>query len=178
MTMKYNAVFFTVIILILASCEKYKDVPGDPNNPLLQRPYCNDPAGVNYNWDFPGKPDNATCIYPADVFVGNYTYTDSIYDASQSFIRAQVLNLNVSSSGQEKIAISGFCPGSSISLTASRRLRADADTVVGFGQLLCRPTDTVTGAISRPDITGSVLFDFTVISDTGLNYHRGSAVKQ
>ena len=176
--MKHKAGYFLVAaILIFASCKKWKDTPG-ATSPLLNRPYCNDPTAVNYNWDFPGKPDNSVCFYPTDVFKGNFIYTDSIYDGSQKFIREQVLNLTVSTSSRYKMTVSGFCGTGSISFTATRQLRADVDTVVGYGQLLCRPKDTITGNIDRTDVTGPVIFDLTVNTDTGLTYHRGSAIRQ
>ena len=176
--MKYKAGYFLVaVILILASCKKWKDTPGN-TSPLLNRPYCNDPTAVNYNWDFPGKPDNSVCFYPTDVFKGNFIYTDSIYDGAQNFIRSQVLNLVINSSSRSKMTIAGFCSSGNLSFTATRQLRADADSVVGYGQLLCRPTDTITGNINRASLTDPIVFDLTVNTDTGVSYHRGSAVRQ
>jgi hypothetical protein len=84
----------------------------------------------------------------------------------------------------------GFCgPTDSLRFTSERTgLNASADTTIqatdttlGFGQYFCRIQDTLSGSVSRPqnDTTNSYLFiNFTVVSDTGVNFHRGTAVKQ
>src|ERR1043165_6289024 len=76
--------YFSLIILSLAlvmgfafSCKKWQD-PAPKEDPRLTRPYCNDPEAVNYNWDFPGKPDNSVCFYPSDLFAGTYTFWDTV----------------------------------------------------------------------------------------------------
>ena len=172
-------VIFAAAMLVFASCTKYKDTPGDPNNPLLNRPYCNDPEGVNYNWDFPGKPDNTTCLYPTDVFRGEYVYTDSIYDGSQKFLRSEVRDISMTASSKTKLIIAGLCASSSLTFTASRRLRADADTIsFAYGQPFCRAQDTLSGAINRPNLSGPVSFNLIVGTDTGTFYHRGAAVRK
>jgi len=57
-------------------------------------------------------------------------------------------------------------------------LRADVDTLIGYGQLLCRPQDTLTGYISRRvEDVSQFQFNLTVASDTDVIYHRGSALK-
>ena len=166
------------LVLTFVSCKKYEDKTG-PTDPRLVKPYCNDPQAVNYNWDFPGTPDNNTCVYPTDVFKGEYTYTDSIYDANSKLVLHQTLQLTFIPSTKTKLFVAGLCPTGALSFTASRRLRADADTTVGIGQLFCRTEDTVSGYISRENIVDApIRFSLTVNSDTGIFTHRGSAIKR
>src|ERR1043165_5567011 len=99
--------YFSLIILSLAlvmgfafSCKKWQD-PAPKEDPRLTRHYCNDPSAVNYNWDFPGKPDNSVCFYPADLFAGTYMFYDTV-SASQSdlYLSADSLVLNISKISQ------------------------------------------------------------------------------
>lgn len=176
-----------VIILLLgiAACSKSEDPsaprPGDLNN----RFYCNDPEAVNYNWGFPGTPDSALCYYPSDVYAGTYTFTDSVYNGDNSLDSARSLTtyiLNFIPLNKKTLAIIGFCGTmDTLHLTVDRvSLLTTIDTVAGFGQTFCRMQDTVSGTVlnSRLDSTENLMFDFTVTSDTAINYHRGTAYKQ
>jgi hypothetical protein len=168
-----------LLIVLMVSCKKYVDKPG-ATDPRLDRPYCNDPEAVNFNWDFPGKPDNSICVYPADVFVGNYDYYDSVYDANNVLVKEQTFALAITASSHFKIQVAGFCPTGAITFTAGRRLRADADSTVPGGQILCRDVDTLAGSFYKEQINAEVpiLFNLTVTSDTGLNVHRGRAIRR
>jgi len=71
---------FFIIIACLSSilgCTKWTDTQ-NASDPRLTQKYCNDPFAVNYNWGFPGIPDNSTCVFPSDVYVGTYVFHDSI----------------------------------------------------------------------------------------------------
>ena len=162
------------------ACKKYTDEPGQYDS-RLSRKYCNDPLAVNFNRDFPGTPDNSVCYYPADVYKGQYTFIDSIYSGNNILMAEVPLVLNFSASSQTRLTLSGFCGsgGSSITLTANRQLRANADTTVGTGQLLCRSKDTVSGYISQLAGDSTKLhFFFTVVSDTGVAFHQGTGYRQ
>ena len=170
-----------IILLLAASCEKYEDVPGQ-SDPRLSRKYCNDPEAVNFNRDFPGTADNSVCFYPADAFAAQYSFIDSIYDGGNKLLAEVPLLLTISADSRTKMSMTGFCPGSTnpIKLTANQQLRAFVDTTVLNGQLLCRVKDTLSGYISQktPGDTLRLKLTFTVVSDTGLNYHEGTAYRQ
>ncbi len=169
----------TVAVLVF-SCAKYKDPA--PRNLGLTNPYCNDPAAVNYNWGFPGKPDNTVCLYPCDFFRGIYTYYDSVY-RDTLFLYADSFTMTIDTLSHTKISVLGFCNGGNrFTATASPTYTATVDTTVGdstvlhLGQLLCRPNDTLTGTITR-DLIDSNLFrvNLQIVSDTGISIHVGSA---
>lgn len=186
--LRWSAGLLPVFLLLafLGACDKWEDpAPGD--HPELNKPYCNDPEAVNYNWGFPGKPDNSVCIYPSDVFKGTYSFRDSVYRPDGSFDSLGSLityTLQIHALTRQKIAITGWCssPADSIRLTADRFFRATVDTLGGLaqGQTMCRIQDTLTtGSLTRAISNDTfVTVDFTVVSDTGVRFHRGTAVKQ
>lgn len=167
-------------LLGAASCEKYKDEPGG-TDPRLNRKYCNDPEAVNFNRDFPGTPDNSVCFYPADAYEGQYIFVDSIYSGAKVLQAQRTLTLTFTAEDKNKVIATGFCAGggNGISFTANRQLRASADTTIVKGQALCRPKDTVSGYIlqSLSDST-RLRFFLTVVSDTGVTLHEGTAYRQ
>lgn len=179
---------YAALLLLAAgfsACEKWKDAT-PPDNPALNKPYCNDPEAVNYNWDFPGRPDSTACIYPSDVFLGTYSYRDSLYRIDGSFDSAgsQITYLlTFHRLDRKRLAVTGWCGGTdSIHLTANRYFKSSADTTasVGTGQLFCRVLDTLSGSVSHkyPGNDSFLLVNFQVVSDTGTIMHRGTAVKQ
>ena len=168
---------------IFLSCAKWKDPK--PINLGLTNPYCNDPAAVNYNWGFPGKPDNTVCFYPTDLFKGSYMFHDSVYKDTL-FIRYDSFIMTITALSQTKISVAGFCSnGNQITLTAGPTYIATVDTTEGdsltinLGQKLCRIQDTVSGTISKDRIDSTLLHvSLQVVSDTGISTHFGSARKQ
>lgn len=165
--------------MLLSSCQKYKDTPGK-TDPRLSRHYCNDPTAVNFNRDFPGIADNSVCVYPADVFAGNYAFVDSIFDGSQQLLRQIPMSLRFTAIDHSRFYITGFCPaGGQQNFTTSRSLLASADTTVGSGQILCRQTDTLSGNVFQTlGDTTKVQFSLVVVTDTGISYHQGTAYRQ
>lgn len=180
------ACLFLVILCILISCQKYKD-PTPTNDARLTNRYCNDPAAVNYNVGFPGKPDNTICIYPSDVFTGTYIFRDSVFHTSDNiflFYDSVVISINPASY-PSKISLTGICnSGGVLKLTASPTYLATVDTTIGDetvinrGQPLCRLQDTVSGTIFRDRIDTTLLhITLQVASDTGMTTHIGDARK-
>jgi hypothetical protein len=178
-------------VLVFFACKKWEDPkgPGDPR--IDERTYCNDPEAVNYNWNFPGKPDNTTCFYPTDIFKGTYLFTDSIYSSDNVFDSARSVGsftLRLVPIDKYRFTVSGFCGlADSLKFTAERatyRANADStinvsDTTFDYGQYFCRVQDTISGFLfrNRNDST-RLMIEFVVRSDTGLNFHRGTAIKQ
>jgi hypothetical protein len=178
------------MVSAFAACKKWQDPQPVDDPRISSRRFCNDPEAVNYNWDFPGKPDNTLCFYPSDLFKGTFSFKDSIYSATNVFDSAgsqvtyllQFLPLD-----KNRFVVIGFCPGDSLHFTAERvtySAHADttiqtSDTTFSYGQFFCRQLDTLTGTFtrSRTDSTG-IYIDLKVVSDTGINYHRGTAIKQ
>ena len=173
-----SAVFF--------SCAKWHDPA--PKNLNLTNPYCNDPAAVNYNWGFPGKPDNSVCFYPYSLFVGNYMYYDSMY-RDTLFLGADSFMISIvgTDTSHTRIFLNGFC-GHPISLTAQPGYQATVDTLVGdtatatSGQnYFCGILDTLNGIISRDRLDSPTVlhFSFSVTMDTsGIVTHTGTAQKR
>ena len=183
------AVLLTLAGVIFYSCKKYKDPPPG-SDPRLTHPYCNDPAAVNYNVGFPGKPDISLCFYPSDLFVGTYLCRDTVVvGTSGLFISADSFYINIfrtSTTDKSKIGVSGFCgAGFNLLLTADISYSANVDTtmtdtlLVHRGQTFCHPYDTITGTLTRDRIDSTlVLISFTVYSDTATYIYSGRAIKQ
>jgi len=173
-----------LIVLGIYSCAKYKDVPA-VQDPRLTNPYCNDPAAVNYNWGFPGKPDNTICFYPTDVFSGVWQLNDSIFfDSSGLFVRADTFLITIAKKTDTTMSLQGFCAsGNLLQLTARLSFPATIDTTIirsdslVMGQPLCITTDTVNGTITQNIINDSIIYiAFQVWSDTGvITSHLGTA---
>jgi hypothetical protein len=180
-----------VPLLVLCSCKKWEDPKAQDDPRINERRYCNDPLAVNYNWNFPGKPDNTTCFYPTDVFKGTYLFKDSVYKADNTFDSARSLTtytLNIFPFDKNHFAIVGFCGANdSLKFTAERSTyRANGDSTIlmandikAYGQFFCRTQDTLSGYLIKDRSDSSkLLVEFAVLSDTGLNFHRGTAIKQ
>jgi len=164
----------------------------------LTNPYCNDPNAVNYNWGFPGKPDNTICFYPSDLFEGTDPfYIDSIFQKDLSFTRRDSFSLSIARVDEFHILVAGFCDSNRSAnwpATAAATYVATLDTVLGgIGPAFCRARDstmgdTVTGTLTR-DINITPYYDsvkmdsvyfvlhinFQVVSDTGTTLHMGTA---
>lgn len=175
-----------VMVFVWASCSKYHD-PAAIHDPRLTNPYCNDPAAVNYNWGFPGVPNNSICFYPVDLFKGTYLFNDSVYQVSTAgyFVSFSVKTLNIYPYSQTKMAVTGFCNFiDTVKFTAGVTYVATTDTLVGDsltnrGQILCRAVDTITGTITKDRVDSSVLHVAIIVySDTGATSHVGTAKKQ
>jgi hypothetical protein len=185
--------YLSIIILFLAlvmglafSCKKWED-PAPVDDPRLTNPYCNDPNAVNYNWGFPGKPDNTICFYPSDLFKGTYKFFDTVYNSQTDlYLSADSLTLFISKISSTQIGIEGLCNSNRmLVMTAGATYQATIDTTVGDsltqhpGQFFCRTQDTVTGTFTRDKVDSTLIYvDMTVRSDTGSTLHRGRAIKR
>jgi hypothetical protein len=187
--MRYDifiAFFLLVTTGIVVSCKKYQD-PKATNDPRLTNPYCNEPKAVNYNLGFPGRPDKTVCIYPTDLFTGNYFFRDSVFKTADNlFLLADSFPINITRASDTVINVIGFCPsGAILKLTAGPTYIATVDTTVGdtsvlnWGQIFCRTQDTVTGTITRDRVDTLLLHVvLQIASDTGMTTHIGEARKQ
>ena len=180
-------IFITAALVILLagvifSCNKYVSPKG--YDPHLTNHYCNDPKAVNYNWGFPGVPDNTVCFYPSDVFAGKYKFYDSVYlQANYIFIHSDSVLITINKVNDSQIAVYGMCPnGDSLLMTATPLFVAyvdttEGDSVTNWGQMYCQVKDTINGTISQNRIDSVLTINFQVASDTGvITIHNGSAI--
>src|SRR5690606_18082647 len=179
--MKLNLVLLILIAISCAACEKWTDPEAVDDPRLHDRFYCNDPEAVNYNWNFPGVADSSVCIYPADLFAGTYSFTDSIYDGQEFFDSAHsqtTYTLQFIPIDKSRLRTVGFCGISdSLKFTAERstyRASADTtifmnDTVKVFGQFFCRTLDTLSGYLTKNRNDSTLInIQLRVVSDTGV----------
>lgn len=188
--------YFSILGLVCTAalyffgCKKYED-PAAVRDPRINNPYCNDPAAVNYNWGFPGTPDNSVCYYATDIFSGTYMLYDSFYKVVPAeddlFLGADsfIVNITVANSSRVHMDLSWACPSTSIRISAWQGNVATIDTTVGDsltlnpGQFFCRNLDTVTGTFTKDNVDPDLLhMRLQVVSDTGITTHRGRAIKQ
>ena len=180
-------ILLVVIVSLLVACSK---IEGPSNSQFdLGKLYCNDPEAVNYNWNFPGTPDNDVCFFPRDVFEGTYLFTDTIFNKEFDIKRVENLTIKIIAKSVKDIGLVGMCSSSTDTLrfTADRFYKATADStilqpnsVVLDGQLSCRAIDTLNGYITNLNKErGSktkLRINFTIASDTGaqLPYRYGN----
>ena len=170
---------FLAIVLFLTSCKKYKD-PAPITDGRLTTKYCNDPAAVNYNWDFPGVPDNTVCIYPTDIFKGTYLYHDSILNPEGGVIQIDSFPITINQLDSTHMQLIGFCGINPHSAKASRFFSFIIDSIAGNGQIFCNNKDTIAGGGHKSGIadTSTIKFSYTLQTDTGVVIHAGTAIKQ
>lgn len=185
----YRSLVFIVMVTVLALSCKKEDPSANMNIDGLDRPYCNDPDAINYNQTFPGKPDNSICYFPTQPFKGSFLFKDSIYDADNKFRKAQELQITLSATSSTKMEMFGFCGGSEpLKITADRYYKATMDSTIVlvnnieynlYGQYLCRTSDTISGYLLKDKVDSNKLtFFFTVASDSGASYHKGTGIRQ
>lgn len=161
------------------ACKRYTD-PDPFSDDRLTNPYCNDPSAVNYNWGFPGKPDNSVCVYPSAVFAGQYQVNDTVWDNAQNPVLTQSFSLHIIPIDTVRMKLIGFCDTAVHTARANRFLRFNLDTVIGLGQLYCAGKDTLLvqgNKLSLTD-TGGFNMEYYLMTDTGVVIHRGRAYKQ
>lgn len=165
------------------ACSKYKDPPNaDPAD--TGRHYCNDSRAVNFNWGFPGTPDNDSCVYPVDSMLGNWVFTDSVFLPNGNFQDVFTRNLTFTSTEDTTLthmAVSGWCAGAPIAITATKYGLAYVDTLLDGspGQLLCTTTDTLSGTFKKTEgIKDTLNISLTLSNTTGTTLHKGTAWRQ
>jgi hypothetical protein len=178
----YNFKNFALLLVLLPfftqNCAKYKD-PSFIKIDTFSNHYCNNNKAVNYNWGFPGVADNSICIFPADVFKGNYIFYDSLQDANGIFLPTTNFNLNITKESDSTIFIEGLCASALIlKAHATKNLRFTLDSTQSNGQIFCATVDTVNGfAILRNYGDSNFIFSYNVVTPTGIQVHKGTVVK-
>jgi hypothetical protein len=171
-------------VVVLFACKKYKDPPATGGDDRLTNKYCNDSRAVNYNWGFPGKPDNTICIYPVDSFLGSWLFTDSVFlpDGSLQTVQTKTLSFTATEDTvMTHMSVVGWCGNIPFFVNANKYRLAYVDTLeegVG-GQLLCATLDTLSGTFNKnTGFVNTMKIDLTIINASGTTFHRGEAVKQ
>jgi hypothetical protein len=168
-----------VFFAILIGCKPYKD-PTPIKTDLLTTPYCNDPKAVNYNWGFPGKPDNSICFFPADLFVGNYKFYDSIYDNTAGvYLAFDSTNVSIAKSTDSTISVTGLCGSSVFTAKATKNARFTLDSTTSLGQLFCSNADTISGGATKWNFNDTFFkFQYDLINNSTKKEHNGIFIKQ
>ena len=172
------------IMLGWSACKKYEDPPPTKGDNRLTNHYCNDPRAINYNWGFPGIADNSVCVYPVDSFIGTWKFMDSVFLEDQTFKSFAVKDLVFSATEDTlmtHLAVTGWCNDKILYATADKYKRAFLDSLMEgiSGQLLCTPTDTITGFFNQSNMgKDSMEIELTVTGNTGVLLHKGWAIKQ
>ncbi|MBL7773084.1 MAG: hypothetical protein JNM95_09495 [Chitinophagaceae bacterium] len=168
-----------LMMVMAVSCKKYQDPPPYAD-PRLTNPYCNIPAALNYNWGFPGVPDNSICIYPSTVFSGSYFYRDSLYNEAGEVISTDSFPITITVVDTSKVNIVGFCGTNVLKASADKYYKLRLDSTFLQGQHLCDLTDTITGLGSKKGFedTATIKFTYQLNESSGISYHSGTAVKQ
>ena len=167
-----------ILLVLLSACKPYED-PQPIDDPRLNNPYCNDPAAVNYNWNFPGVPDNSVCFYPSEVFEGNYVWYDTVLDNNLLPISWDSTNITLTKVDTTSLQLTGKC-GYTLNLTAGRFLAITIDSIIGNGQEFCRMGDTIVGSGLKSGVVDTTTFtlNYEILSDTGNSTHKAFFLKQ
>ncbi len=166
------------LLVATAACSNYTD-PDPISDPRLTTPYCNDPSAINFNWDFPGVPDNSVCFYPSEVFAGNYIWHDTLLNDNLTPRSFDSSFVTISQLDTTRVKLVGRC-STDLFLTTNKFLNIVIDSVVNNGQIFCRPTDTIVGQGLKIGFADDTKFtiDYTIFSDTGNSVHKATFIKQ
>jgi hypothetical protein len=184
LSLKKYTLIAVILLIAIVSCNKYKDPPRKDRDERLDNPYCNDPIAINYNWGFPGVPNNDVCIYPTDPFEGSWIFTDTIYFSDSAIASIETYSLNFSpvheDSLKSKIAVYGWCSNEPFFIIADKFLKATTDTTDGGlnMQIICNPPDSIYGSFAKYDEDSLAMrINLTVNNQNGIRVHSGTAVK-
>jgi hypothetical protein len=164
--------------IFVIGCKKYQDPPPTVTDKLTT-PYCNIPTAVNYNWGFPGIATNSVCIYPAQLFVGTYTFYDSVLNANAEFEIFDTTIVTINKLTDSTLSIAGLCPSNTFSAKATKNFRFYLDSTNVFGQVFCTNADTINGSgIKQLFSDTNFKFSYNLINNAVVKEHKGTFVKQ
>lgn len=175
-----------IALLLVYACSKKSESFNKASDADFDNSYCNDPIAINFNQGFPGTANNAVCIYPTDVFNGTFALRDSVYNGEYELDTVLEYMVTFHRTSFTNLRMSGFCiNGDTVRLTADRYYRATVDSTLLLqdssmmeGHIFCRYIDTIMGSVSKyPGDSNKIRINFTIASDTGINYHIGTGIK-
>ncbi len=166
-------------MLLIQNCKKYTDPPIIKIDTFTSK-YCNIPTAVNYNWGFPGNIDNSICVFPADVYVGSYTFYDSLQDANGIYLPNDTFNLNILKNTDTTLFIQGLCANAiQLNARAYKNLRLTLDSTNNKGQAFCSSADTINGlGILKNYGDSTFSFTYNVYTPAALELHKGTVTKK
>jgi hypothetical protein len=172
--------FIMLYTIIIIGCVKYKD-PTPITTDKLTTPYCNILTAVNYNWGFPGVPNNSICTYPADLFLGTYIFYDSVLNAVAEYVPFDSNIIEISKVSDSTILIKGLCGSNSstFSAKATKNYRFSLDSNTTLGQVFCSNNDTINGFGMKNFYNDSNFkFSYNLINNAIITEHKGTFKKQ
>jgi hypothetical protein len=168
-----------VLAIVFWGCKKYTDPSPNPINNFTSH-YCNNPKAVNYNWGFPGIEDNSICIFPADLFAGNYTYYDSILDVvNQIYIPYDTMDITINKLTDSTMTIVGQCAATQLTARATKNYRFSLDSTSDKGQTYCTINDTISGAGIKQQFNDTIFkYNYTISNNDIIQEHKGYLFKK
>lgn len=172
-------IYGIIVCFCLLSCKKYKD-PEPFTDSRINTKYCNDPSAINFNWDFPGIPDNSVCVYPSQIYNGSFLMYDTIINYLGETLATDTFSILMSAIDTTRIHITGFCGNQIYKAHANRFLSFTLDSTLGNGQLFCNNKDTISGGAKKSGLhdTIPILWKYYIQTDTGVVTHIAQAVKK
>jgi hypothetical protein len=169
----------TIILLIAPSCKRYKDPTPITTDKLTQH-FCNNPKAVNYNWGFPGIADSTLCFFPADLFIGNYTYYDSLLDdANGIYLPFDTMDVTIAKINDSSIQLIGLCLATPFSAKATKNYRFTIDSTTAFGQVFCSNADTMNGTGIKVQFNDTnFVYNYQLVNNGKTTMHKGWLIKK
>lgn len=175
-----------IAMVLISSCEKYEDSSQNDWKVDENQEYCNHPDAVNYNWGFPGVINDSICIFPNEVFEGQWYLTDTLFNDTLGVeaIRERFIDIQwvPEDSIEYKLRLSGWCDNEhELYLDANRFLLASViDELEDYpGQWDCDLTSSISGTIRKNNFDADTLY-LQMIQQTDqdqLRIIKGRAIK-
>jgi hypothetical protein len=167
---------FVAVTLLLTNCKPYKDPA--PVDLGLTNPYCNNPFAVNFNWGFPGKPDNSVCIFPAEAFAGNYKLYDSITASTGVSSFNDSSSITLIQTNDSTLTLTNHCAGNSYVVRATKTLQFYVDSVTALGAPFCNG-DTIAGLARKLNLADSIItYTYDLHNNGNQVKHKATLIKQ
>ncbi len=176
----FNKCVVVLGIFAFASCTKGEDTASPDISDLLTNRYCNNPNAVNYNWNFPGIEDNATCFFSYYFYEGDWIFIDTIRRSDSSIVGVETYYLNfekiIPDTSESLMAMSGWCSSASLIIHVDRFYFARTDSFDNNGgwQKMCSNSDSIFVQM-RKDIVDTTALDINIqeVKNNETFFHRG-----
>src|SRR5690625_160640 len=165
-----NSISSCLILCMLAlgfvSCEKYEDKAQKDIEDALKNQYCNITDAINYNWGFPGEPNDSLCIFPVEPFIAySWTLLDTVFNEDFEVLETRNRTIyfeeyTAIDTLKHMMLMHDYCSeNSSILLEANRHLLATVyDNIENdVGQLDCDESSVLNGFISLDSLSADTL---------------------
>jgi hypothetical protein len=124
--------------------------------------------------------DNSICIFPADLFAGNYTYYDSILDVvNQIYIPYDTMDITINKLTDSTMTIVGQCAATQLTARATKNYRFSLDSTSDKGQTYCTINDTISGAGIKQQFNDTIFkYNYTISNNDIIQEHKGYLFKK